>query len=83
MEEEIFELLNYLKNDMKNHRRDLNTYRYKIRESNLTSLNKIANINELKAVVKECRKRNFLQQIERGIDGSFAFTEVGLKYIDK
>lgn len=81
MEEKIIELLNFLKNDMKNHGRDFNTYRYKIRESNLTSLNRIANINELKTVVKECKKRNLLKQIELGCDGSFAFTELGLGYI--
>ena len=80
-EDKIKELLIYLKYDMENKGRDINTYRYKIKKNDLISLKLFKNVSELREIIKECRERNFLKQIELGTDGSFAFTEIGLKTI--
>ena len=82
-EEKIVEFLSFLLNDMKIKNRDLNTYRYRINENDLQYLKSFNDLNQIKSIIKECKDRGFLDQIELGISGNFAMTQQGLDYISE
>lgn len=79
----IIEFLSFLKNDMEIKNRDLNTYRYRINENDLQYLKSFKDVNQIKSIIKECKDRGFLKQIELGISGNFALTSQGLDFISE
>ena len=80
-EEKIVEFLSFLLNDMKIKNRDLNTYRYRINENDLQYLKSFNDLNQIKSIIKECKDRGFLDQIELGISGNFAMTPFSYQFI--